>query len=304
MERVDIGSAQISYRVYGDGDITIIIDTALGSCSAEWWHIARTLSEKYQVIVYDRAGYGNSTSSNLERSPENITGELKELLSKVGVKNPIILVGHSQGGYYAAQYALQFPEKVKGLVLLDPATPFDNEFKDNLSEAEYKNSGVDKSFSYKLGSLMTGLGLGFILKPLFLKSPPFYYYKFEKDAADYILKSVMRKRTYTAAIKEYKLTHDNETTKQLCKAIENQGLKDIPLILVTHSSNVYVKELKEFAGLDISAAEKVENIWQTIMKRYLKLSSRSEWITAPNSGHYIHLTDSEIMMEAIDKCAT
>lgn len=38
------------------------------------------------------------------------------------------------------------------------------------------------------------------------------------------------------------------------------------------------------------------------MKRCLMLSSKSEWIEAPNSGHYIHLTDSEIMTEAIDKC--
>lgn len=37
-----------------------MIDTAIGSCSAEWWHIAEILSKKYKVIIYDRAGYGNS----------------------------------------------------------------------------------------------------------------------------------------------------------------------------------------------------------------------------------------------------
>jgi pimeloyl-ACP methyl ester carboxylesterase len=302
VEKIDIGSAQISYGVYGKGNITIVIDAGLSSCSAEWWHIANALSDKYQVIVYDRAGYGGSTNSKLARTPANIASELNELINKIGVGGSVILVGHSQGGYYVSQFSLQFPEKVKGLVLLDPATPFDYEFKEKLTKDEYKNSGIDKTLSFKLGRFITRLGLGFVIKPLLLKSPPFYYYKFNKDTADYILEAMNRKNTYTTAIEEYKFTHDDEATTQLSRAIKNEGLRDIPLVLITHSSKVYINELKQFAHLDISSAEKVESIWQDLMKRYLMLSSKSKWIEAPNSGHYIHLTDSEIMIEAIDKC--
>jgi pimeloyl-ACP methyl ester carboxylesterase len=304
VEKINIGSAQISYEVYGQGDITILIETALGSCSAEWWHIASALSKKYQVIVYDRAGYGNSTNSKLPRSPVNIVSELNELIAKIGVGNSIILAGHSQGGYYATQFALKYPEKVKGLVLLDPATPFDYEFKENLSEAEYKKSSVDKTFIYKFSRFITGLGIGFLFKPMMLKSPPFYYYKFEKAAADYILNAMIRSKTYKTAIEEYKYTHNNEYTKQLSEAINKQGLNSIPVILITHSSRIYVSELQQFASLDIPVAEKIENIWQSLMKRYLMISSRSEWRTASKSGHFIHLTDSEILMESIDKCAS
>lgn len=168
------------------------------------------------------------------------------------------------------QFVLQFSKKVKGLVLLDPATPFDHEFKENPTEAEYKNSGIDKTFSNKLGRLITGLGFSFTIKPLLLKSPPFYYYKFQKNAEDYILKALCRKRTYSTAIEEYKYTHNKDTTIKLCEAINNQGLRDIPLILLTHSSKFYVSELKQFANLDICTAEKVENIWQGLNEALLE----------------------------------
>lgn len=56
MEIHNIGSAWIAYRRFGSGKQTVVIDTALGSCSAEWWHIAECLGRHNRVLVYDRVG--------------------------------------------------------------------------------------------------------------------------------------------------------------------------------------------------------------------------------------------------------
>lgn len=295
MKCAGLEKPKVAYKVYGDKENTLVIDACLCSCSAEWWHIAEKLSDSYKVIVFDRAGTGRSAASLQPRTPRNITNELNTLLAELGIRSKITLLGHSQGGYYSIQYALMFPERIKGLILLDPATPFDDEFRELLTEEEYKSSGVEKTGGYRLGRLLASLRLGFLFKPLLLKSPPFCYHSFDKEAQQYMLQSLMRRSTYQTALDEYKYTHLDGTTSDVKKAIESGALGSIPVRLVTHSSDIYVQELMKYASLGRDTACKIETIWQSIMKGCLALSADSEHITAPNSGHYIHLTDYELV---------
>ncbi|MEA4889900.1 MAG: alpha/beta hydrolase [Clostridiaceae bacterium] len=300
MNECKIGSADIAYRIYGSGNKILVIDSCLGSCSAEWWHIGEALSDKYKILLYDRAGYGNSTVSTLSRTPKNIASELNTLLKSLNMDKNIVILGHSQGGLNAIQYATLYPNQVRGLILIDPATPFDNEFKEKLSTAEYKKSGVDKTMTLKIGIMTTSLGLGFAFKPLLKKSPPFCYYEFSDEAKDYMLGALCKKSTYKTALAEYEFAHNKNDTQNILEAIKNSVLQDLPIILLTHSSDFYIKELKHFANLDLQTAQKIEFLWQEIMKRCLSLSSHTKHIIAPNSGHYIQLTDYKILRKSID----
>lgn len=300
MNKCDIGSANIAYRIYGSGNRTIVIDSCLGSCSAEWWHIGEALSDKYRILIYDRAGYGESTVSTLSRTPRNIASELNKLLKSLNIDKNIVLLGHSQGGLNAIQYATMYPDQVKGLVLLDPATPFDHEFKEKLSKTEYKKSGGDKTMGFRIGMVITSLRLGFIFKPLLKKSPPFCYCEFSDEVKAYLLKALCKKSTYKTALAEYRFAHKEEYTKDIVGAMKNAALQDIPITLLTHSSEFYIKELEYYANLDQQTARKVEFLWQEIMKRCLLLSRHTEHITAPNSGHYIQLTDYDLIRKSID----
>ncbi|MEA4948235.1 MAG: hypothetical protein VB068_01085, partial [Petrimonas sp.] len=82
-------------------------------------------------------------------------------------------------------------------------------------------------------------------------------------------------------------------------AVDATTLKTIPVKLITHSSEVYIHELEHYGNIDNATAQKIEALWQTIMKKYLSISCNSEHISAPNSGHYIHLTDLNILENAI-----
>lgn len=275
------------------------IDTCLASCSAEWWHIAERLADHCRVLVYDRAGYGQSTPSTRERTPENVARELDELLTGLGIHERLLLVGHSQGGFYLTQYALMFSAKVQALILLDPATPYDDEFRQRLLPGEYKNSGIDKTFTYKLAKAVTSMGLGFLFKPMLAKSPPFYCYDFTAEVRKYLLSALCKARTYKTALEEYLYTHQDVTTRKVQDGIDNQVLWEIPVVLLTHGSDFYIRELQQYGGMDETIAAKVETLWQELMLRYLKLSANSRHIVAQNSGHYIHLTDRELVEEAI-----
>lgn len=104
-----------------------------------------------------------------ERTPQNIALELNSLLVSLNINENIILLGHSQGGFYSLQYALMYSPKVIGMILLDPVTPYDSEFIRQLTADEYKKSGVDKTFDLKLGLWLTSLKLGFIVKSMLKK---------------------------------------------------------------------------------------------------------------------------------------
>lgn len=84
-------SASLAYKLLGTGDKTVVIEHCLSSCSAEWWPLAEKLASDYRVLLYDRAGYGQSSKSKLSRTPENIAGELHGLLGKLGIVENIII---------------------------------------------------------------------------------------------------------------------------------------------------------------------------------------------------------------------
>jgi pimeloyl-ACP methyl ester carboxylesterase len=298
MNFIDINGTNIAYKIWGNGNKTIVIDTAIGTCNAEWWHIAEKLSVNFKVLTFDRAGYGKSKISKNERIPKNIANELNDLLVSLNIIENIIMLGHSQGGFYAIQYALMYPSKVIGMILLDPATPYDDEFIKTLSGKEYKQSGVDKSSGMKSALWVTSLKLGFIIKPLLKKMPPFYYHQFTEDSEKYLLEALCKKNTYVTALAEYNFTHTESTVLDIKQAVENKSLNNLPIILITHSSKVYHKELQEFGNMELSTAEKIEGIWQSIMLRLLDLSNNTIHIIAEKSGHYIHLTDLDIVLKS------
>ena len=69
------------------------------------------------------AGRPRWSARNREDAEEFFLGGLARWRSAIGLQRGerMVLVGHSLGGYLAAQYALQHPEHVEHLVLVCPA---------------------------------------------------------------------------------------------------------------------------------------------------------------------------------------
>jgi pimeloyl-ACP methyl ester carboxylesterase len=76
----------------------------------------------FDVIVIEGFGYGYSDMDVTDRSIENITREIHEVLAKLNVTSPVILVGHSVGGLYTHYYANAYPGEVSAIIGIDPMT--------------------------------------------------------------------------------------------------------------------------------------------------------------------------------------
>ncbi len=110
---------KISYRDTGSGNTTIILVSG-GTLGLETWeNFQKQLSSHARVISYDRSGLGNSDYIPNSKNISSMTGELDMVINKLGVDTPVILVGHSIGGYIVRKYAELFPQKNKALFLID-----------------------------------------------------------------------------------------------------------------------------------------------------------------------------------------
>jgi pimeloyl-ACP methyl ester carboxylesterase len=77
------------------------------------WSPQKALADRFRLILPDRRGFGHSTA------PPDIASEpadLLQLCDRLGLERPV-LVGMSQGGRVALEFALRHPERVAGLVL-------------------------------------------------------------------------------------------------------------------------------------------------------------------------------------------
>jgi pimeloyl-ACP methyl ester carboxylesterase len=87
--------------------------------SLDWSLVQPALGQTTQVCVYDRAGMGWSDPGPQPRTPRQIARELHTLLHNAGIPGPYVLAGHSVGGKNVRMFALQYPDEVAGMVLVD-----------------------------------------------------------------------------------------------------------------------------------------------------------------------------------------
>jgi len=124
---VDIGGRKLHMAVRGTGSPTIVIEAGMGEPpleSGSWNKVVDELSRSNRVVIYSRAGLGQSDpAAKLPRTSFDVALDLNALLTKAAIPGPYLLVGHSFGGLHIRMFASQFPGKVAGMVLVDASNP-------------------------------------------------------------------------------------------------------------------------------------------------------------------------------------
>lgn len=121
--KIDVGGYQLSYQSFGDGLPTVVFESG-GECGGESLaNLAREVRHFTRVVIYDRAGLGQSDPAPRPRTIQNAVTDLHALLSAAHIPGPYLLVGHSYGGSIVRLYTHQYRREVAGVVLLDAGHP-------------------------------------------------------------------------------------------------------------------------------------------------------------------------------------
>lgn len=101
----------------GHGKWAVLLH-GLASQAHIWDLVAPQLSESLRVIAIDQRGHGLSDKPDAGYDFASITHDLDQLLTVLDIERAT-LIGHSWGGNVAVQYAVDHPQRVTGLVLVD-----------------------------------------------------------------------------------------------------------------------------------------------------------------------------------------
>ena len=79
------------------------------------------VQQGYRVVLYDLYGRGYSDRPDGEYTPELLLNQLNELITTLNLPDTLSIISMSLGSMVALDFATQNPDKVKSLVMIDPA---------------------------------------------------------------------------------------------------------------------------------------------------------------------------------------
>ena len=117
MQTVVVGDTKLAYEVAGAGVPVLLLHGAGGSRGA-WSLQVPALSKRYQVVSVDLRGHGESSVTPAPCSMTALAADLAGLQKALSL-GPCHVVGHSLGGMVGLQLALDFPQGVKSLAVVN-----------------------------------------------------------------------------------------------------------------------------------------------------------------------------------------
>ena len=120
MPKIELNHIELHYEEYGNGEEVIILLHGFLSSSNMWKsNYVPELVKRYKVYTLDLRGHGHS---NQVKSGCNVQQMADDVHQFTRLKNidTCILVGMSMGGAVAIQLAINFPKRLKALILMNP----------------------------------------------------------------------------------------------------------------------------------------------------------------------------------------
>jgi pimeloyl-ACP methyl ester carboxylesterase len=293
---VDLGGFRLHVHEAGTGEPAVVLEAGIAASSLSWSLVQPEVAKFARVIRYDRAGLAWSEPTPEPRTAARTARELRALLEHSQIGGPYVLVGHSFGGYIGRLFAAQFPQQVAGIVLVD--SPNTNEWIPLKPEERRRLRGG--ALFARIGAMLAAVGVvRFCLARFAAGStglPRMMMRSFGPTALAVISRIVGEVQKLPQGLwpqvqahwclpKSFHslashLAHLPESAAQ----VEATGtLGQIPLVVLTASN----PSPERRAAQDVVA----------------RLSSRGKHIVAETSGHWIHLDQPELVVDAIrDVC--
>ncbi|PAV28030.1 alpha/beta hydrolase [Virgibacillus profundi] len=264
---VEVNGHQMHVYIEGDGEETLVFMSGGGTSSPvlDFKSLYSLLSDKYRIVVVEKAGYGFSEVTESKRDIDTILSETREALLKSKVEGPYTLFPHSMSGIEALHWAQVYPEEVKAIIGLDMAVPM-----------AYKNYDINMSL-IRLGTFAANTGLTRWIPNLS-----------ESDAIKYGTLTDKEKELYEVIF--YRRTSTKNMIKEVdhvkenAKKVENAGIPNVPMLLFASNGQrtgwdekTWVGFQKDFIGdlengklIELNSSHYVQNI------KYERIAKDSE----------------------------
>lgn len=187
---------QLNYKSTGQGEPLIILHGLFGMLD-NWQSVARALENHFTLYLVDQRNHGKSPHLD-EHSYKLMASDLREFMLQQGIPQSNLL-GHSMGGKTAMQFALDYPEMVTKLIVVDMGIKQYEGGHDTIFEAlksvELNTITNRQEADVQLSKYINSIGVKqFLLKNLTREPDGSYHWKFNLKALsenyDNILSSI------------------------------------------------------------------------------------------------------------------
>ena len=160
MPEARVNGINIYYRVQGKGEPLILIMGLGGECG-DWILQVYAFKKYYRVVTFDNRGVGKSDKPGEPYTIKTMADDTVGLMDHLGIDKAHIL-GVSMGGMIAQEVAINYPKRVKKLILVSTTAGRDE--KGGHSPGLLKAMGLNKEGfsdedikSVDIGKVMTSL---------------------------------------------------------------------------------------------------------------------------------------------------
>ena len=288
---IDIEGRKVECLITEKREKTVVIMPGMGGNIYEWMDIVDEISPYANVIVIHRSGVGNSVLHEKCSNTFIAANDLYLLLIELGIKEKVILVGHSYGGLCVQHLARLYPQKVESIILVESSSietgnKFD-ELETPISHENYSNEVFIKLWTEY--SQYTRERLNEEIKPELTQEQ----LKFPVDIQNELLEFYISPQLYKNQLSELL---DLQNTAMLMK---NAGdFPNCPLMILIRDSEFSTKEMIE-EGLPKIEAERIEDLSQKLSHGLKELSNICELRIVKNSNHCIHETRPDAVIDSI-----
>ncbi|MGQ9571845.1 MAG: alpha/beta fold hydrolase [Dehalococcoidia bacterium] len=115
MPKVRVNDIQLYYEVHGQGEPLLLI-MGLGANARSWQMQIPFFSREFQVVAFDNRGAGRSDKPAERYTIRLFADDTAGLMDALGIDSAHVY-GQSMGGLIAQELALNYPERVRTLVL-------------------------------------------------------------------------------------------------------------------------------------------------------------------------------------------
>jgi esterase len=239
---------------------TILILHGLFGSKRNWQSIARQLSDKFQVFTLDLRNHGESEHADAMSYPD-MADDVFQFISEHGL-GEVSVVGHSMGGKVAMQMALEHPDIIKRLVVID------------IAPVQYQH-GFD--------NLITSLD-----------TLPLDQISSRQEADEYLKTSVQPESLRQFLLQNLRKLETGFAWRINLKAIQSciDELMDFPK---AHREQQYQNPVLFLKG------EKSDYIKHLYERQLFRFFPRALFITVAGAGHWLHAENPDFVAEEIGK---
>ena len=292
------GERRLNMFCMGNGSPAVILISGAWENTMPWRLVQEPASHLGRACSYDRAGLGFSDPATRPSTARATVDDLKSLLDAASIEKPV-LVGHSAGGLYALLFTALYPDRVAGLVLVDPHDPEANHNtamsgSPEIARAERRQiEATNQLLRHCVDLAREGSLTPDNTDPYCLMKEADPLLKAELD------RQHVRLQTKEAVLSELisldTVVEDDYSLDEgeFRKAIRDRNFGRLPLVLLRRGIR------QKHPALPQQIFEQNEKIFLAGYERIAAYSTTGELRTVPDSGHQIQLDQREAVVAAI-----